>query len=65
MAGYGARVRRTVNVDQPIILHILGIANPKTNALYVIIFEAPEKEWPAAWKIGEPILKKFMLDDED
>ena len=46
------------------MMHNLLIANDKTGSMYLIIFEAPEKEWEDAWKIGEPILKKLYIDDE-
>ena len=46
------------------MIHNLLIANDKTGSMYFVIFEAPEKEWKDAWKIGEPIMKKLLIDDE-
>lgn len=64
MSGYVASIRKRGS-GGPLMLHVMTIANPKTNVLYAIIFEAPAKEWDAAWSIGETILRNFMLDDED
>jgi hypothetical protein len=56
-------------VDSPkdkesVTVYHLAIANDKTGTLFLVIFEAPTKSWVEAWKIGEPILKRLMLDDE-
>jgi hypothetical protein len=40
------------------------VANPKTNTLYLIIFESPEAEWDMAWKAGQKIMDTLALDDE-
>lgn len=42
-------------------MYVAAIGNSKTNALYVILFESPEKEWDTAWRIGQVIAKKFVL----
>jgi hypothetical protein len=42
----------------------LAIVNPRTNTLYLLVFESPEKDWAAAWAKGEQMLKKFQIDDE-
>ena len=44
--------------------HTLMVANPKTNTLYLFIFESPEAEWETAWKTGEKIMDTLVLDDE-
>jgi len=42
---------------QPHDLHArLTVANPKTNTLYLFIFESPIAGWMKAWKIGKQIL---------
>ena len=46
------------------IMHALTVANPKTNTLYLFMFESPEADWPAAWKLGKPIMDTLALDDE-
>lgn len=63
MSGYGALIRR--NSRPPVMVHLLSMANPKTNRVYVMSFEAPEAEWKAAWAIGQPMLETFIIDDED
>ncbi|MGB8130118.1 MAG: hypothetical protein WCG81_10025 [Candidatus Angelobacter sp.] len=35
------------------VIFTLAVANPKTNTLYLLIFESPESEWEAAWKLGK------------
>jgi hypothetical protein len=45
-------------------MYALTVANPKTNTLYMFIFESPESEWESAWKIGKPIIDELALDDE-
>lgn len=57
--GYGCLYSDGVNT-----VHNLLIANDKTGTVYIVLFESPEKEWKNAWKIGEPILKKLLIDDE-
>jgi hypothetical protein len=47
-----------------IVMHTLMVANPKTNTLYLFIFESPEANWDSAWKIGKPIMDSLALDDE-
>ncbi|MFT3869649.1 MAG: hypothetical protein QM715_14430 [Nibricoccus sp.] len=45
------------------ICHLL-IANDKTGTLFLVIFEAPTKNWENEWKLGEVILKKMLLDND-
>jgi hypothetical protein len=42
----------------------LAAANPKTNTLYLFIFESPESDWDASWKIDKQILDALAIDDE-
>jgi hypothetical protein len=44
--------------------HTLMVANPKTNTLYLLIFESPESDWDVAWKTGEKIMDALAIDDE-
>jgi hypothetical protein len=64
MVAYGCQVRSKEKPPPPIIMHVLVIANTRTNRLYVYIFKSPEKQWPAAWKLGEQIMDLLVLDDE-
>ena len=45
-------------------MHALTIANPKTNTLYLFIFESPDSTWEAAWKLGQQIMNMLAIDDE-
>jgi len=46
------------------VVHNLTVANPKTNTLYLFIFESPEPEWTATWKVGKLIMDNLAIDDE-
>jgi len=59
LVGLGVRV-----VDDTATMHTLVLANPKTNTLYLITFEAPNAEWEKEWATGEQILGVMLLDDE-
>lgn len=63
-AVYGCQMRSKDKPPPPIIMHVLMIANTRTNRLYLFIFESPETQWPAAWKLGEQIMDLLVLDDE-
>jgi hypothetical protein len=45
-------------------MHALTVANPKTNTLYLFIFESPLANWDAAWKLGQQIMDALAIDDE-
>jgi hypothetical protein len=45
-------------------VHNLTVANPKTNTLYLFIFESPVSEWDNAWKLGKQIMDDLAIDDE-
>lgn len=45
-------------------MRALTIANPKTNTLYLFIFESPVDTWESAWKLGQQIMDMLALDDE-
>ena len=62
--GMGVRIRKTEKGSDPLVMVVLAIANTKTNALYLLIFESPEARWKKAWDKGEKMLKLFVLDDE-
>lgn len=50
--------------DSEATVHNLTVANPKTNTLYLFIFESPQSTWDDAWKLGKQIMDKLALDDE-
>jgi hypothetical protein len=58
------RYRNAPEVAKPIVIHQVFIANDKKDTLFIVTFEAPEKSWDEAWRIGEPMVKKFLIDDE-
>jgi hypothetical protein len=45
------------------LMQTLAVANPKTNTLYLFMFESPESNWDAAWKTGKQIMDTLALDD--
>ena len=47
-----------------IVSQTLMVANPKTNTLYLFIFESPESDWDSAWKIGKQIMDALAIDDD-
>ena len=59
---FGCDLRDT-DASGTIFMHALTIANPKTDTLYLFIFESPESEWNSAWKIGEQIMDSLAIDD--
>jgi hypothetical protein len=61
---FGVRYRNAPSVAIPIIIHQVAIANDKTDTLFIATFEAPENTWTQAWKLGEVMIKKFLIDDE-
>lgn len=64
LQSYGVRVLSLSNPDRPTIIHYLAIGNSSTDTLYVLFFEAPEATWSETWKIGEVMLRLFLIDDE-
>lgn len=64
LKGFGCRVKVVEEGYPPMIMQALAIGNSRTNTLYILIFESPEKGWDEAWAKGEVILKEFLLDDE-
>jgi hypothetical protein len=49
--------------DSEAVMRYLAIANPKTNTLYLFIFESPVSDWGAVWKIGKQIMDSLAIDD--
>jgi hypothetical protein len=45
-------------------IHMVAIANDKTDTLYIITFGAPKDDWKAAWKKGKRMVGIFFLDDD-
>lgn len=55
---------RDTDANGTILMYALTVANPKTNTLYLFVFESPESSWDAEWKLGKQILDTLALDDE-
>lgn len=63
--GFGVITRLPAHDEvPPLEMAWLAIGNDRTNTLYLIFFESRESNWESAWKIGEPMIHKFSLDDE-
>ncbi|MFA5940485.1 MAG: hypothetical protein WC809_14095 [Sinimarinibacterium sp.] len=61
---YGVRTLVSDPKGGDFITHMLAIGNEDTGTVYVLNFEAPAASWEAAWKVREPILKKFLIDTD-
>lgn len=60
---FGCELKDT-DASGTIMMHALTVANPKTNTLYLLIFESPVANWDAAWKLGQQIMDTLAIDDE-
>lgn len=47
---------------EPRMVYQLALANAKTDTLYLLTFESPEKDWAEAWKLGEVMVRELALD---
>jgi hypothetical protein len=59
---FGCLLRDT-DATGTIVMSALTVANPKTNTLYLFIFESPQSDWDTAWKLGKPIMDTLAIDD--
>ncbi|WP_426058859.1 hypothetical protein [Hymenobacter sp. B1770] len=59
---YMVRYRASPADADPKIICQLAIGNAKTDTLYILVFESPEKDWVEAWKLGDVMLKELVLD---
>lgn len=44
------------------VVYQLALANAKTDTLYLLTFEGPEKDWTATWKLGDTMVHELVLD---
>lgn len=64
----GPFIKRTVRYRdappdaEPRVVYQMALANAKTDTLYLLTFESPEKDWPAAWQLGEAMVRELVLD---
>lgn len=61
---FGIRYRNAPEVAKPIVVHQVCIANDKRDTLFIVVLESPESSWEATWRLGEVMLKQFVIDDE-
>jgi hypothetical protein len=60
---FGCLVKIT-DATGSIEMQALTLANPKTNTLYLFMFESPDSDWNAAWTTGKQIMDTLVVDDE-
>jgi len=60
---FGCLIKDT-DASGTIVMHSLTMANPKTNTLYLFMFESPESKWDVEWKLGKQIMDTLAIDDE-
>ena len=56
------RYREAAPDAEPRIVYQLALANARTDTLYLLTFESPEKDWPAAWRLGRVMVREWVLD---
>lgn len=55
---------RDTDASGTTVVQTLMVANPKTNTLYLFVFESPQANWDSAWKVGKQILDSLVIDDQ-
>jgi len=58
-----ACLAKDTNSSGTVVIYTLAVANPKTNTLYLFIFESPESDWDTAWKLGKPMVDMLPLQE--
>lgn len=61
---FGVVLLNKDNKGGDFITHNLAIGNDATGTIYLITFEAPASSWESAWKKGEPMLQRFLIDSD-
>jgi hypothetical protein len=56
------RYRDAPPETEPRMVYQMALANARTDTLYLLTFESPEKEWAEAWKLGEVMVRELVLD---
>ena len=59
---YLVRYREAPPQAEARVVYQLALANARTNTLYLLTFESPEKDWPEAWRLGAVMVREFVLD---
>lgn len=60
--GMGIRYRQETE-DSPVIVHNFLIADDLEDSIRLFIFESPETNWDAAWKVGEVLMRVEISRD--
>ncbi len=60
---HGGLFRATDPIKGDFNSQMVAIANDSTGTVYFVIFEAPAKNWAAAWQIGQVMLEKMAIND--
>lgn len=47
---------------EPRVVFQMALANAKTDTLYLLTFESPEKDWAKAWQLGQVMVRELVLD---
>jgi len=59
---WAVRYREAAPDAEPRIVYQLALANARTDTLYLLTFESPEKEWAEAWALGVVMVREWVLD---
>jgi len=60
---FGSQLQDT-DASGSTIMQALAFANPKTNTLYLFIFESPAANWDSAWQLGKQIMDNLTIDGD-
>lgn len=56
------RYRESAPDAEARIVFQMALANTKTDTLYLLTFESAEADWPAAYKLGDVMVRELVLD---
>ena len=59
---WAVRYREATPDAEPRIIYQMALANARTDTLYLLSFESPEKEWAEAWALGAVMVRAWVLD---
>ncbi|MEI6221881.1 MAG: hypothetical protein WCP97_03870 [bacterium] len=63
-SGYSLYINDQQIQEGPITVYDLFMANDAKGTIFIITYEAPKSSWDEAWKIGQVILGKMVLNAE-
>jgi hypothetical protein len=59
---WAVRYREAAPDAEARIIYQLALANARTDTLYLLTFESPEKDWAEAWALGAVMVRELVLD---